>query len=106
MMVMYGVHTQAGALEARIKKQDASIEGVVNAKSEPKALETDPAMRMLVGADFRSFATGRVGPRDNALEFERFKVLCTKEDVDPSGLTAGDRYSKVVAHKFSPSSLA
>ena len=78
-------------------------------------------MHMLVGADFRGTtyraralqdlgrkrtATGRVGPKDHALELKRFKILCTKEGVDPSGLTAADRYGRMIALKFSSSSRA
>ena len=73
---------------------------------EPKALVKDPLMRMLSGAVFRGFTTGRVGPKDNALELKRLKVLCTKGGVDPADLTSANRYGKMIALKFSSSSQA
>ena len=82
-MLIYGAQAQVGALEARIEKQDVRIEDLAKVKTEPKALETGPTMRMPSGADFRGFTTGRVGPKDNALEFKRLKTLCLKEGVDP-----------------------
>ena len=66
----------------------------------------DPAMRMLAGADFRGFTTGRVGPKENVLELKRFKIPRTNEGVGPSGLTAADRYDKMSALTFSSSSRA
>ena len=105
-MLIYGAQAQVGALEARIEKQDVRIEDLAKVKTEPKALETGPTMRMPSGADFRGFTTGRVGPKDNALELKRLEILCTKEGVGPSGLMSAGRYGKMIALKFSSSSQA
>ena len=56
---------------------------------------------MLSGADLRGHTTGRVGPKDNALELKRLNTLCLKEGVDPSCLTVADRYGKMIALGFS-----
>ena len=63
-------------------------------------------MHVFSGADFRGFNTGRIDPKDSALELKRFKILCTKEGVDPSGLAPADRCGKMIALKFSSSSRA
>ena len=103
-LLIYGAQAQVGTLSARNDKQDAHIAGLAKTKAE-STLKAGPENRMLVDADFRNReSASRTGPKDNALELKRFKTLCVKEGVGPSCLKVADRYGKMIALGFSPSS--